>query len=145
MSWGWKIALGYTGFVIFILYMVYRAVGVDFELVAPDYYSLEIAFQDQINKRENAVRAGYDVEIFAESDGVALQFKDFKIQDNWSGTVTFFRPSDSTLDRTFEWKMNERGMMFLDKKHFERGHYTFKADWTEGDKTFYIEKPIFIP
>lgn len=145
MNWGWKIAIGYTGFVIFILYMVYRANGVDFELVTPDYYSAEIAFQNQIDKKQNALNAGYDVDVFIESDGVALKFKDFNTDKEWEGTVSFFRPSNSALDRTFDWKLNEGGMMFIDKKHFERGHYTFKADWLENGESFYLEKPVFIP
>lgn len=145
MNWGWKIAIGYSGFVVFILFLVFKTTGVDFELVTADYYSAELAFQDQIDKKENSVEDNRDVKIFIESDGVALQLSDYDSEMDFSGTVSFFRASDSKLDRNFEWSMNSKGMMFLDKSNFERGHYTFKADWKEDGKAFYLEKPVFIP
>lgn len=145
MNWGWKIAIGYTGFVVFILFLVFQTTGVDFELVTPDYYNAELAFQEQIDKQENTLSDDRDVIIHVESDGVALQLSHYDAGKSFSGTVSFFRPSDSGLDRDFEWSMNSRGMMFIDKSNFERGRYTFKADWEEDGKAFYLEKPVFIP
>lgn len=145
MNWGWKIAIGYSGFVVFMLYLVFQTTGVDFELVTPDYYSAELAFQEQIDKKENTAGEDRDVTIYIESDGVALQLSHYDAEKDFSGTVSFFRASDSKLDRDFEWSMNSRGMMFLDKSNFERGQYIFKADWKEDGKAFYLEKPVFIP
>ena len=80
MNWGWKIALGYGCFVAFILFMVYSANQVDFQLVTPDYYSAEIAFQDQIDKLRSAQESGNDVEIVVLPDGLALQFSSIRNQ-----------------------------------------------------------------
>lgn len=145
MNWGWKIAVGYTGFVLFILYMVYRALGVDFELVTPDYYSAELAFQGQIDKQHAALNNGYDVEILAENDGVAIKFIGYEGTSKNSGSVSFMRYSDTKLDRTFDWQMNEQGMMFIPKSNFERGQYIFKLEGMVDETAFFVEKSVFIP
>lgn len=145
MNWGWKIALGYIGFVLFILYMVYRAVGVDFELVTPDYYSAELAFQGQIDKQQAAHNNGYDVEVFAEQDGVAIKFLKFQNSSKHSGSVSFMRYSDKKLDRTFDWQVNDKGMMYIPKTNFQRGQYIFKLEGMVDETAFFIEKQVFIP
>ncbi len=145
MNWGWKIALGYSAFVVFILFMVYSANQVKFQLVTPDYYSAEIAFQGQIDKLRSAQESGNNVEIYVESDGLALHFNNFNQTSAITGKAYFFRPSESGLDREFHWEMNEAGMMFLEKSHFSRGLYTFKLDGVVDGEAFYVEKPVFIP
>lgn len=145
MNWGWKIAVGYSAFVLFMVYMVYLTTGVEFELVTEDYYSQELAFQGQIDKQRNAQSQGHDVEVFVESDGVALKFNNYKSGAEIGGEVAFFRPSDKTLDRRFDWKTNDKGMMFIEGDEFHRGHYIFKLDGVMDGDSFYIEKPVFIP
>lgn len=145
MSWGWKIFVGYTSFVIFILYMVYRAVGVDFQLVTPDYYAAEMAFQGQIDRTIAANKEGYDAKVMIEGNGITVQFTPFEPGAEISGKVFFFRPSDLALDREYNWTVNEHGMMFLPKEQFTRGQYTFKLDGTYNGTAFYIEDPVFIP
>lgn len=72
MNWGWKIAIGYTAFALFILYLVYRTTGVEFELVTPDYYAQELAYQGQIDKRKTALTSGLDLEVLIQ-DGQVLE------------------------------------------------------------------------
>lgn len=145
MNWGWKIALGYGCFVAFILFMVYSANQVDFQLVTPDYYSAEIAFQDQITKKQSALNTGNDIELRVEENGVRLHFNNYTPASETSGKAYFFRPSASEMDREFEWRMDGEGNMILDKKHFVRGHYVFKLDGVMDGNAFFVEHPIFIP
>lgn len=145
MSWGWKIFVGYTSFVLFILYMVYRAVGVDFELVTPDYYGAEMEFQGQIDRKTTANKEGYQAQVKVLDNGIAIQFSPFEAGSVASGNVSFFRPSNKALDREFKWEVNEEGAMLLPKDQFQRGQYTFKLDGVYNGTPFYIEDPVFIP
>ena len=54
MNWGWKIFLMTAGFVLFILFMVFRAMQQDFHLVYEDYYDKEIKYQGEIDNIKNA-------------------------------------------------------------------------------------------
>lgn len=145
MNWGWKIALGYSAFVLFILYMVYKASGVDFQLVTPDYYNQEIAFQKQIDKTDAAKTAGHDVEVLIEEDQLILKFEPSAKGSPAAGLIHFFRASEQALDRTFEWAADENGMMKIERSEFQRGLYTFKLDAELNGTGIYIEKPVFIP
>jgi len=145
MNWGWKITVGYLAFVILILALVYKTTGVEFELVTEDYYSQELAFQGKIDKQKMSRKRGHDIDVVLEQDGVALKFNNFSPDAETSGKVSFFRPSDSRLDREFDWEMNDKGMMYLDDENFRRGQYTFKLDGEMNGEPFYIEKPVFIP
>jgi hypothetical protein len=145
MNWGWKITLAYSGFVLYILFLVFRANGVDFELVTPDYYSAELAFQSQIDKKKEAVSRGFDVELHVVGDEVLIKYPDYSKSDKVSGKVSFFRPSGAALDRDFEWIVDENGSMQMPKSSFERGHYTFTLDCQVNGRAFLVEKPVFIP
>lgn len=145
MSWGWKIFIGYTSFVLFILYMVYRAVGVDFELVTPDYYGAEMGFQGQIDRTKAANDKGYNAKVLVVENGINVQFSPFEPGAVTSGKVIFFRPSSVELDREFQWKVDEEGSMFLPNNQFQRGQYTFKLDGVYNGTAFYIEDSVFIP
>jgi len=145
MNWGWRIAIGYSAFVVFILFMVYKATRENFELVTPDYYSKELAFQDQIDKSVNARDNEEEIELIIESDGIALQYPNFSKYKVVSGVVSFFRPSGGSMDRDFELSLNDKGMMYLPISHFTTGRYLFKADWVSDGEAFYIERQIDIP
>lgn len=145
MNWGWKIAIGYTAFALFILYLVYRTTGVEFELVTPDYYAQELAYQGQIDKRKTALTSGLDLEVLIQDGQVLVQFSQSPGEIEATGDLLFFRPSDSGLDRKFQWEMDESGAMTIGRDAFERGQYVFKADCVFEGKSFFVEKPVFIP
>ncbi len=145
MNWGWKIAVGYSSFVLFILYMVYRASGVDFQLVTDDYYNKEMAFQRQMENADAARKAGHGVEVIVVGDKLAIHFNPFDNEAKTGGEVHFFRPSDQALDRIFDWVVDENGMMYVDRGEFVRGLYTFKLDAEYNGNGIYIEKPVFLP
>jgi hypothetical protein len=145
MNWGWRIAIGYSAFVVFILFMVFKATRENFELVTPDYYSKELAFQDQIDKSVNARDNNEQIELLIESDGIAVQYPNFDKYKSVTGVISFFRPSGGSMDRDFELSLNDKGIMYLPMSHFTTGRYLFKADWVCDGKAFYTERQIDIP
>jgi hypothetical protein len=145
MSWGWKIAIGYSAFVVFILFMVFKATQENFELVTPDYYSQELAFQNQIDRSINARDSGEIINLSYKDNGLLVSYPGFTKYQIVKGTVSFFRPSNGELDRTFDWEMNQEGNMFIPGEKFQKGQYLFRAEWEADGKEFYLEKPFFIP
>ena len=63
MNWGWKIALLFSGFVLFILFLVFKSVQQDFYLVSKDYYKQEIEYQKVIDGMKNAQLLGDEFDV----------------------------------------------------------------------------------
>ena len=53
MNWGHKITISFILFAIIIITMVTIAMRTDVNLVAPDYYEEELAYQEQIDRSKN--------------------------------------------------------------------------------------------
>jgi len=145
MNWGWKIAIGYSAFVVFILFMVFKATQENFELVTPDYYNKELAFQGQIDKSVNARDSNQEIEVTFNAEGVQISYPNYANYKSVTGTVSFFRPSGGTMDRDFELALNQQGKMQIPNHHFTKGRYLFKADWVGDGTAFYIERQLDIP
>lgn len=54
LNWGWRISILYSGFVVFMLFMVFKTTTVKDDLVTPDYYAKELEYQQHIDKQERA-------------------------------------------------------------------------------------------
>jgi hypothetical protein len=55
-----------------------------------------------------------------------------------------FRPSDATLDRNYEIRVDEKQEQIISTIDLAKGMYKLKVDWTNGTKDFYSEETIFI-
>mgnify|MGYP003351831803 CR=1 FL=1 len=52
INWGWRIVMLYGGFVVLILFLVYKTTTVKDDLVTPDYYAKELKYQEQLDKQK---------------------------------------------------------------------------------------------
>jgi hypothetical protein len=57
-----------------------------------------------------------------------------------TGSIYFFRPSDNSLDMTYNFAPDSIGQMYFDAGLFKKGKYLVKVFWKESGKGFYIEK-----
>ena len=96
LNWGHYIVIGFIGFVILILFMVFRSYQHNNDLVSEDYYAEEIAFQDVIDKKTNAAKL--ITNIFWEKTEIGLLFHYPDMGEQISGEIYIFRPSDKSLD-----------------------------------------------
>ena len=141
MSWGWKIVLMFTGFVLFILFMVFKSIQQDFHLVADDYYKQEIEYQKVINGMKNARALGdkFDVKYDIRAQILQLNFpKDHTGDIN--GEIYFFRPSDSKLDIRISIRADQQGKMDIKTGSLKRGLWKLKILWTYNSNSYYFEK-----
>jgi hypothetical protein len=141
MSWGYRITLLFTSFVVFMLFMVYKCTQQNYELVAPDYYAKEIAFETQIQRQKNALtlaeKPNYEI-----TDNQLVLHIPTTVQN---GTINFFRPSNSALDfeETIQLDSLQKQELVLSK--FKKGLYQMQLNWNDGTKDYYIEEKILIP
>ncbi|MFC2125363.1 FixH family protein [Bacteroidota bacterium] len=141
MSWGWKILLVFTGFVLFILFLVFKSVQQDFYLVAEDYYKQEIEYQKVIDGMKNARSLGnkFDVNYDIRAQILHLNFPEDHA-GNIAGEIYFFRPSNSKLDLRVSIRADQQGKMEIKTGSLKRGLWKLKILWTYKSNSYYFEK-----
>ena len=73
MNWGLRIIILYSGFVIFMLGLVYKCTQQKFDLVAKDYYAQELAYQKVIDGSHNNALLQTPVKIEQQAAGILVQ------------------------------------------------------------------------
>jgi hypothetical protein len=145
ISWGYKIAALYIGFVLLVLFMVFMAMQQKIELVSPDYYAKELKFQQEIDAMNNAGLLSANLYVELQSNTVIISFpKEFKGKEI-KGEALMFRPSDSSLDISFPIELNEEGKLILQSNKFKTGLYKLIIKWSFDNKNYQTEHTIVLP
>jgi hypothetical protein len=145
ISWGYKIAALYIGFVLLVLFMVFMAMQQKIELVSPDYYAKELKFQQEIDAMNNAGLLSANLHVELQSNTVIISFpQEFKGKEI-KGEALMFRPSDSLLDISFPIELNEEGKLILQSNKFKTGLYKLIIKWSFENKNYQTEHTIVLP
>lgn len=145
ISWGYKIAALYIGFVMMVLFMVFLASKQNIELVTPDYYAKELMFQQEIDAMNNAASLSADIQVNIADKKVILIFPSEFKNTNVKGEAVMFRPSDSSLDVSFPLQLNEEGKMILHSEKFKTGLYKLTVNWTVDGKNYQTQHTVVMP
>ena len=97
-NWGWKIALLYSGFVCFMLFLGYKASKEKVELVSANYYDEELKYQNHINKIALTDSLHAKPEWQVNGDKIAMLFPENSSNENIKGNIHFYCPSDEKRD-----------------------------------------------
>ena len=141
-NWGTKIALLYSSFVFFILYLVYLSFKQDFDLVTEDYYAEEIKYQETIDSKARADALETNLQAIIESKKLVVLFPQSDAKVN--GNIKCFRPSDKTKDFEVEVKVDD-GKFSIPIEKFISGKYLLKVDWSSRNENYYKELTVIIP
>lgn len=144
MNWGWKIALGYSAFVVFMLALVIGATQQEFHLVKPNYYEAEVAYEQQIIKIRNARALPQAVQIEWEAEEQALLLA-FPSMGEIQGEVVLYRPDDAKADRKLRLSPDAEGVQRIPLAGLKPGLWRVKLDWEAAQKGYYQEKTMVIP
>jgi hypothetical protein len=140
INWGLRIILLYSGFVIFMLALVYKCTQQKFDLVAKDYYAQELAYQKVIdgshNKRE--LQAPIKIEQQGQNLLVQLPASQAGLQN---GKIFFYRPSDASKDRVIDFSAVNT---IISQEKFIQGLYKVKLTWDNNGKHYFDEQSIYI-
>ena len=141
-NWGWNIVLVLALFMTMIIVMVVKSVQTKVDLVTQDYYSDEIAYQEQIDKVANAksLEGVFTWNRYAE--GIELIFPEGLDGDNFKGTLSRYRPSDKNLDREIVIEALSNNSFFISSDQLASGKWTLKVDGKVGEKAYYFEQRI---
>lgn len=143
LNWGHGIAIALGSFALLMIGFLYSSFRSDHEMINENYYEAELEFQQQIDRKQNAIKDGKTISFLAVEGGYVLQMEP---EDTalTSGEAEFLRLSSQDLDFTVPIQLNEKGIQFFPTALFERGSYTLKVNWQIANRDYYIEKKVFI-
>ncbi|HBH07327.1 MAG TPA: hypothetical protein DDX92_12075 [Flavobacteriales bacterium] len=138
-TWTVVVLIVVTGIGTFIL-----SLGERTELVTDDYYARELAFQEQIDKIENAQSINAKIGWSQNSGGYQFSMTGDFDHTQVKGRIVFFRPSSRELDTQYPLNLDSNGVQNVPLELLKPGRYQIQASWNDGIKDFYLEKNIFV-
>jgi hypothetical protein len=142
ISWGYKIFIGYSLFVVGILFLVYKANTQSFDLVTENYYEVELKYQDVIDQKGRTAALSAPPKISHSVNSVSVQLPAEFTTAGVEGQVYLYRPSDAGKDIREAFRTST-GFTEVKLKHDLSGAYELKLSWQSGGKTFFHESRIF--
>ena len=142
-NWGTGIVLAFIGFISFIMYFIIT-MNVDerfeHELVTEDYYAEELAYQNDIDKLNNANTLKENVSYVITEKGLTITFPETIDYKNITGKVFLYRPSNKQLDFETAISLSNSNLLIPDKRLVD-GRWNIKIDWQyKGNSYLFKEK-----
>jgi nitrogen fixation protein FixH len=113
-------------------------------MVSEDYYEHELKFQNQINDAARATQCGARIDLDAAARSVVLRMPAGLATGNLSGTIEFYRPSASELDRQFAVHPQPDGTQRVDISTLAPGPWVVREKWTAAGQDYFLEQKIII-
>ncbi len=145
--WPYAIIATFVLFASYIGFMVQRAMRTDVELVSPDYYKQELAYQQRMESvaRTAALPAPVQVRYEPAAQRLTLELPPALAGPGVRGQVHFFRPSDQKLDFTLPFvPTGQPARQLLSTARLLPGHWRLRLDFTAGGQAYFIEEEFSI-
>jgi len=141
-NWGTGITLVYASFAIFMLTLAFKASSQDFNLVTNNYYEQEVNYQQHIDRVSRSKGLIQKVAITQTDDKVQVQFP--YNMTGVSGTILFYRPSDSGKDKEVAVKPGDDNLQTIAVGKLAKGNWKAQINWSAGGIDYYDEHDLKI-
>ena len=144
INWGTGVVLAFIAFISFIMYFVINMnidVKYDHDLVTDDYYKQELEFQNDIDKESNSKTLEENIKWNKTKDGILLKFPNTLNQENITGKVFLYRPSNKQFDFEITISLSNYNLLIPDKRLLD-GRWNIKIDWQYNGKSYLYKKEI---
>ncbi|MFN8321696.1 MAG: FixH family protein [Chitinophagales bacterium] len=144
INWGWKIVILYSAFVVMILTLVYKSAQNKIEIVTPDYYQKELAYQSQIDKEQRTQHLKEQLQWQVSGKQIHLKFPAEVAGKNVKAEILFYRANNSNQDFKMNALADSTGSCLITSDKFEKGVYQMQIDWTAEGVSYYNKATINI-
>ncbi|MBV6405899.1 MAG: FixH family protein [Flavobacteriales bacterium] len=140
LNWGTGTAIALGVFVALMGGFMIKASNEQEQLVAEDYYTQELHYQDRLDKLNRAVHGQAELRVVGDSLLISL-----------AGAVPaqailrLQRPSDERADRSFELRPDAGGRCAVPIAGLLRGLYKAELEWTGPSGVVLVEERIVVP
>ena len=141
INWGTGVVIAFGLFITFILYFVFKVQSdsqYDHEMVTEDYYKKELAFQNQLDKSQNAHDLKEKIAVTAQDGGLLISFPKSFDASKIKGKVSFYRPSNQKLDFERTISLSSSNLL-IPKTDLVGGRWDITIDW-EYEGVGYLNK-----
>ena len=140
----WPIGLTIV-FVVFFLYLIGFITLSQLnktDLVTEDYYEEEVAYQDQIERKERSKALDQSIKLNhnPSDQTIVLEFPSDFNAESITGSILFFRPSDAKQDQIHPIRLTTEGKQVIDIKKLSTGLWRVKIFWQAEGEEYYDEK-----
>jgi hypothetical protein len=143
-NWGTGILISIIVFMIITIGTVVFLMNQDVDLVASDYYDKGIQHQKQIDRENRTNSMSEAVQIIPENGFVRLAFPKSYSQKSLTGTIQFYRPSDSKKDFALAVSIDTVAQQLIPTQNLEKGYWKVKLNWTLDSIEYYKESSFVI-
>ena len=142
MSWGWKITILYSGFVIMILTFVIASTQQEFHLVTEDYYAEEIAYQNRIDRTKAALALSdpMAIRLVAQDGVIEIDYPDE--QRTPAGEIHLYRPDNARHDQKIAIAPDADHRQRLSLQGLKPGLWKVQVTWQANGQEFYKEQVV---
>ena len=144
ISWGTGIVLAFVAFIIFILYCVVLASTknqANHDLVTREYYKEELAYQQEIDAQQNALKYARNTTFTKTEEGLMITLPEEFNFDNTQGIVSLYRPSNKQLDFDLPVSLSNTHLLIPDKRLVD-GRWDIRISWKDKDQNYLIKESI---
>lgn len=144
INWGTGIVLAFIGFISFIMYFVVSMNVNDkysHDLVTEDYYKDELAYQDNIDKLNNAKTLEENITYGITDEGILIKFPKNLDVTKITGKVFLYRPSNKHLDFESKLSLSKPHLLIPDNRLVD-GRWNIKIDWKYNGQSYLFNESI---
>ncbi|MCE1190132.1 MAG: FixH family protein [Ignavibacteria bacterium] len=135
-NWGKSIALMIALFMVIWGGLLIFAFNQKVELVTPNYYEQELKYQQEIDRQKNTMHLQTEPSFSYENKALHISFPIKEVGNSISGSVIFYRPSDSGKDRTYKIAIDTSGLQHIPTTGLLPGLWKVKVNWQDGKQQF---------
>jgi nitrogen fixation protein FixH len=145
-NWGTGIALVYAVFAAATMGFVAFAMGQKVELVSEDYYQVGLEHDGRMAAAAGGASLGdaIRIEILAAERAATIVWTEARPRRG-DGTVTFYRPSDATVDRVVPVDPDPTGRQWISLAGAPSGRWIARVSWRAGDREYFVERAVTTP
>ncbi|MBT3343087.1 MAG: hypothetical protein HN712_11175 [Gemmatimonadetes bacterium] len=145
-SWAWGIIGAYSSFAVLTLVMVGFAFSQRVDLVSDDYYQREIDHQQHIDRvtRTQELPDGVEWTVTHQDGDFLFELPKGHFNGDLQGQIHFYRPDNSTLDRTHGIHLDVQGQQRITAAGLPAGHWRIHIEWQVAGLDYYSERELNI-
>ena len=139
-TWGHGITTFIIGFILFMGFLVYKTMNVQFDLVAEDYYAQELDYQNKLNEMHNVNELEEEVLVNAHIGHVMITLPES--QSAAIGNITMYSPANKESDRSFSFDSSTNGNLEISTDGMVPGWYELQLRWEHQETNYYYKQEI---
>lgn len=145
INWGTGLVIGMVLFIAFILFLVVKMTTDDrynHELVEEDYFKQELLLEDKLLARKNYVGLKVAITGTRTEEGWELRFPESLTQQQLTGNVFLYRPSNKQLDFAIPLQISGSNML-IPKDRLVDGRWNISVSFTHNGQPFLYENEFY--